>query len=235
VDIVKLLERRKRYPCGSKETNVNEIDYITSELTSNEDVVGIALPTSFLNKKMFGVSTLKKLIFDDWYVLGIYDLSRIFEPYAGVDFNLICLGKKPPENITFSKYEGVSTFVGDRSCVGVAREFGKQVITDEYLLYLHELSSIIKNHEDKFFESKGSIFIAPSKLLDYEHLSVNYYHPDLVENQNKLDQENTVLLSEVAKIIAPKKSGDEMCLLFGPANFTYPIRIDNVKEGKKQM
>lgn len=46
MNIAKLLERRKKYPIGSKTINVNEIDYIMSELESNEDIIGIVLPAS---------------------------------------------------------------------------------------------------------------------------------------------------------------------------------------------
>jgi hypothetical protein len=166
-------------------------------------------------------------------VLGIYDLSKIWEPYTGIDFNLICLGKNKPENISFSKYEGSSTFKENRVHRSVAGEIGKQIITDEYLLYLQELSSIIANHKDKFTKSKGSIFIAPSTLLNHEHLSINYYHPDLIENQNKLDQEKTELLSEVAEILVPRQDGVGKCLVFSPANFSYPIQIEKIKEGKR--
>lgn len=233
MDITKLLERRKRYPIGSKTTNVNEIDYITSELESNEEIIGVALPASFLNRKNSDISTLKELIFDDWHVLGIYDLSKIWDPYTAIDFNLICLGKNKPENIIFSKYEGLKTFAGDRGHRISAGEIGKQVITDEYSLYLQELSDIIANRKDKFVKSKGSIFILPSASLNHEHLSINYYHPDLIENQNKLDQENTELLSEVAEIIVPRQDGIEKCRVFSPVNFAYPIQLEKIKEGKK--
>lgn len=115
----------------------------------------------------------------------------------------------------------------------MAVEIGRQIITDEFSLYLEELSNIIANHNDKFHKSKGSIFIVPSNSFNHEHLSINYYHPDLIENQNKLDQENTKLLSEVAEILIPKQSGVEKCLVLSPSNFSYPIQFEKIKEGKK--
>lgn len=236
MDIFKLLEVRKKYPIGSKTKNVNEIDYIVSQLESKEDVIGIVLPVSFLNRKNSDISTLKELIFDDWHVLGIFDLSKIWAPYSGVDFNLICLGRHKLENIVFSKYEGSSTFSADRNRKSIAGEIGSQIITEEYLLYLEEVSNIIKNCSRKFFKSKGSMFVAPSNLLNHEHLSVNYYHPDLIENQNKLDQESTKLLSEVAEILVPRQQKGaeaEKCLVLSAVNFDYPIRLDKLKKGKK--
>jgi hypothetical protein len=235
MDIAELLERRKKFPIGSKVTNVNEVDYITSELENNDDVIGLVLPASFLNRKNSDISTLKELIFDDWFVLGIYDLSKIWEPFTGIDFNLICLGKNKPENINFSNYEGSYTFKKDQTHSGVMGEIGKQIITDEYSLYIQELSSIIASHKDKLSKSKGTIFITPSASasFNHEHLSIHYYHPDLIENQNKLDQEKTELLSEVAEILVPRQDVTEECLVFSPANFSYPIQIGKIKKGKK--
>lgn len=233
MDITKLLERRKKFPIGSKTTNVNQVDYITSELESNNDVIGIALPVSFLNRKISDIYTLKELIFDDWYVLGIYDLSKIWAPYWAIEFDLICLGKNKPENITFSKYEGSSTFNGDGTYKRSKGEVGKQVITKEYSLYLQEVTCIISQQQDKFIKSKGSIFTASSTLFNQDRLSINYYHPDLIENQKKLDQENTELLSTVAEIIVPHLVGLEKSLVFTPANFSYPIQLEKIKEGNK--
>lgn len=233
MDIIGVLERRKKYPIGSKTANVNEVDYIISETQSDKDTVCIVLPVSFLDKKNSDVSTLKELIFDDWHVSGIYDLSKIWAPYTSIEFNLICLIKNKPTNVSFSKYEGLNTFKGDINHRVAKGELGKQIITDEYDIYLQELSSIIENKKNKFIKSRAYLFVIPYSSLNHNHLSINYYHPELIENQKKLEQETTKILSDVAEILIPQSDRDEKGLVFSSSNFSYPIQINRLKEGKR--
>ena len=232
MDIRKTLEIRKLYPIGSRTTNVNEVDYITSVMESNENIIGLALPLSFLNRRHSDIETLKELIFDDWYISGIYDLSRIWYPYAGLEFNLICLSKTKPDKIRLSKYESSNTYTGTSQSNNKLGMVGKQTISDDYSIYLSELSYIIVGKKETFTEAKASLFSVPYLSLNKDHLSINYYHPDLIENQNKLDQEKTVILSELVDILIPKQDRNKICPIFGPANFNYPIQYNKMREGK---
>ena len=102
MNINKTLELRKNFPLGSKTTNINDVDYITTVFDSDEDIIGLVLPSFFLNRKIKDIKILKELIFDRWYLSGIYDLSSLWHPYTGIQFNLICFSLTKPKTIEIS-------------------------------------------------------------------------------------------------------------------------------------
>jgi hypothetical protein len=233
MDIIGVLERRKKYPIGHKTTNVNDVDYIISETQSDKIIAYIILPVYFLDKNNSDVAKIKNLILENWHVSGIYDLSKIWAPYTNIEFNLICLNKNKPVNVSFSKYKGLNTFKSESTYKFVQGEFGGQIITEEFSLYLQELSNIIESEKNIFIKSRAYLFTIPYSSFNNNHFSINYYEPDLIENQKKLELETTKILSEVAEILVPKSATDEKGFIISPSNYSYPIQINRLKEGKR--
>ena len=191
------------------------------------------MPVYFLDKNNSDVAKIKNLILENWHVSGIYDLSKIWAPYTNIEFNLICLNKNKPVNVSFSKYKGLNTFKSESNYKFVQGEFGEQIITEEFSIYLKEVSNIIENENNRFIKSHAYLFTIPYSSFNNNHFSINYYEPDLIENQKKLELETTKILSEVAEILVPKSDKDEKGFIISPSNYSYPIQIDKLKEGNR--
>ena len=214
MDIYKIIDDRLRYPLASKTENKDDLDYIDHVLSTQENQAGLILGQNTIDRKASNNRLIKELVLSDWYISGIFDLSKLMHPYSGINFSFYWLTKVKPKQVLFSIFKGSETYKDNRRHVNTLEDLVvNRVITLKYEKYLNCLITVIKgislselnqqNCEAEFFE----------RALDdvnFDNLSIRYNSPEMVENRLKLEDEITFPLSEVADILFPRQIKDRI-------------------------
>lgn len=223
INIIKLLEERKKYPISNLRNS--ESTYINEKLSGSDQKIGLILPVMFLHS--IREAEVRRKIFNDWNIYGMFDLAEVWKPVTNVKFILLILQKDKPEYVYFSKYQSKDTFTGkiDYRNTGL---IGKQDITNNYQYYITSLEKTISDeiiNEDK--DKNYKIWKVKSSDVDLTNLQISFYDPDTREALNKLKQEKTKPLKELAEILRPRKLQGANGLVIKTKDFSYPL---NTKE-----
>lgn len=227
VSLLSLIEQRKKYPVNPKDME-SELNYIGSVLDISNSWAAMVLPSAYLLRRQGDIQALRDLIFDDWFLSGVLDLSAIWHPYASLPFVLLILERDKPENVLFSLYLGKKTFAS-HSRVRPTGSIGAQTIEAEYRAYIGLLEKFIETREPPK-SPIAKFFTAESSDIDLDRLHGNYYDPELIEIERKIQLENFVLLSQIAQVLFPRKAKDSTSYILKPKDFQYPLDVQSLSQ-----
>ncbi|MCF6320027.1 MAG: hypothetical protein L3J83_12270, partial [Proteobacteria bacterium] len=227
VRILPLIEQRKNYPVNAKDIET-ELNYFSSVLDSSKSWTALVIPSGFLLRRYGDTQSLKGMIFDDWFISGIFDLSAIWQPYASIPFTLLLLEHERPKSVLFSLYTGTKTF-SSRARQPQTGVIGPQTIEAEYSAYINKLETFIKTRKPPQ-ASNAKFFTANFDDLDLDRLHGNYYDPELIETERKIQQETFAPLSQVAQVLIPRKGESGEAYVLKPKDFRYPINIKSLAQ-----
>ncbi len=224
--IIEIIENRKKYLLINREKY--EKDYVFEKLNQKKEVIGLALTTGFL--QTYKNKELKKDIFKKWQIVGIFDIGSIGNPFSSVKFNLLVLQKKKPKEVLFTEYLSENTFISNKKGNLLYEKIGEQVITKDFERYIKNLETIIRG---KVPENKENFKFWKIKFseLNLDNLRSNFYDPDLVKNEKKLEKEETDILENLVDIIKPKKLKDKKeGFIIKTKDFKYPLEKFKLKK-----
>jgi len=228
--IIKLIKERLQYPIN----NDFEIflDYFEHKTNNKKDEIEIIVPKNYLSRNSKDIKSFKKVLFGKWNLKGTIDLSTLFNPYTKVKFDLLVFSKTENEKIYISKYLGDNTFKlnSDIDLTGEIK-FHNFNIHKEFEEYLKDIEEWFSLDEQLNVRNANNFFVSKTKI-DFENLTPNYYLPRYMKNLKKLDNEDTLPLSKVAKIITSKKKSVEKNKCIKTTDFNYPFNYDRVKESE---
>lgn len=225
IKISELLDKRKRYPLSNIKNS--EEKYINEQLLEENKEIGLILPLAFFHSMR--EAGLRKKIFREWKVAGLFALAEIWRPFTNVKFVLLILQKNQPEYVYISEYKSKDTFTGkfNYKNYGVLEE---QKITNNYQQYLTQLEEVCETGKINHSES-GTFRIWKIKYseLDLNNLHIGFYDPEPRDALSILKQEKTKPLKELADILRPRKV-QEKGLVVKTKNFTYPLIRNELSE-----
>jgi hypothetical protein len=224
MNILKIIEERQQYPLRNNKNS--EMDYVFDRLSQKSEKVGLVLPVGFFQTHKD--KDLRKLIFEEWHVVGVFDLGAIWGQWTSVCFNLLVLQKKKPEHVFFSQYLSKDTFVFNKKKVSKFEEIENHTPTKDFADYIKQIESLLNGGS---MEKTDNYRLWKTSFadIDTEKLQSQFNDPELIENEKKLAQEKTDLLSNLADILKPRKLKDASeGLIVKTKDFKYPLCSDQL-------
>lgn len=207
MDVFKLIDERLSFIEGLVDSKCNDFDYTEFSLEGSPVDAGIIQTKGKLNWSHSSAALIRELILSEWHIAGIFDLSSLLSPFSSAQCCFYFLKREKPKKVFFSVYESDRCYTGKFDSKADLTEVVKnRRITEEYKSYLKSVNLIINNGDieqvDK--EVKASFFEHPYEMLNLNHLTIDYYRPESIENRKKLEEEITETLENLADIIIPK-------------------------------
>jgi len=225
-EILNLITERRKYPVRDQE---EELNYIADKLNDEETEIKLILPPKFFISSNKQFHDLKKLVFENWYVVGIFDIGPVYLPVLNVNFSMMVLRKSIPVDVFLGRYSGTDIF--DRKMLrSIEQSIDSTIVTKMFSKYVGAIeetmhTSIIPKKQESF-----NIYKVLYIDFNYSELYTRYYDLDLVDNEKKLQQENIDLLKNLADVISPHKIIDQEQYVLRCSDFKYPINFKNVKK-----
>lgn len=205
----------------------SEMDYVFDRLSSQDTQVALVLPIGFFQR--YQEKDLRTMIFEEWKVVWIFDVSTIFHPFTGVMFNLLIVSKEEPKEVYFSKYLWEDTFIWVWNYTGRSSNLqNKQEVTNKYAEYIKNIEELLV-WKDISWAKNIKLWQTPYIELDYDKLQTSFYEPELVANDKKLQEEHTETLESMVDILKPRreKTLDEW-LIIKTKDFKYPLNLSSL-------
>ena len=213
--------QRRNYPILGLNQD-SEIKYADEVLKTSESVALLMFPVGVLIGSSRQTQQLRGILFDNWNIAGIFDIGSIFEPATAMRFSLVLLTKQKKPRVYFGTFSGKlfsSTPKRDFK-IGVLGEFATS--SSEFRSYTDSIDAIIGNGGLPQSTSSYRFFSIEAKSFNKEHLNIEYYNPDLVENEEWIRNEKWVSLSSVAEVYLPRSTQSPARNLY-PKFFSYPL------------
>lgn len=207
MNIFKLIDQRLSFVEGLVDTKCNDFDYTEIALEGNSADAGIIQTKGKLNWSQSSAVLIREVVLSEWHIAGIFDLSALLSPFSSIQCYFYYLTREKPEKVVFSIYESDMCYTGRfKSKDDLTEVIKNRQITEEYKSYLDAINLVINEDNLKLIDTKlgDHFFERPYEMLNLDHLSIDYYKPESIENRKKLEEENTKTLQELADIITPK-------------------------------
>ncbi|MBN1454524.1 MAG: restriction endonuclease subunit S [Anaerolineales bacterium] len=213
--------QRRNYPILGIHQD-SEIKYAEEVLKVSEGVALLMFPVGVLIGSSRLAHQLRGIMFDDWNIVGIFDIGSIFEPATTIRFSLVILTKQKNPEVYFGTFSGnVFSSIPRHDCeIGILGEFPKP--SSEFKSYIDSIDAIIEKGDLPKSTSSYRFFSVKAKSFDKEHLNIEYYNPDLVANEKWIRSEKWVSLSSVAEVYMPRSTQNPARNLY-PKFFSYPL------------
>ena len=219
--VIEAILQRRSYPVMGLHQD-SEKRYATEVLEKSEHTALLIFPACVLIGSSKQTQHLRDILFNKWNVTGIFDVGSIFEPATAIRFSLLLLTKQTKPKVYFGTFAGniFSHKLKRDYKIGVLGEFPAPSF--EFKSYIESIDSIVENGDLPSSNSSYKFSFVETKSFDKEHLNVEYYNPDLVENEEWILRENWVSLSSVAEVYLPRSTQTPARNLY-PKFFSYPL------------
>lgn len=224
ISVLDVIKQRRNFPIlGLRQDS--EVKYAQTVLKSSENIALLMFPVGVLIGSSRQSQQLRNLIFENWNVIGIFDIGSIFEPTTGIRFSLISLTRQKVAKVYFGNFLGrIFSSIPKRDFKSDnVRELPP--ITSEFDSYLISIESLIVNQNAPKSASFCKFFFVDEKAFDKERLDIEYYNPELVENEEWIRSEKWALLSSVAEVYLPRSTQKPARNLYSKY-FSYPLTKD---------
>ena len=221
VDVLQAVIERRKYPVWGNSIE-SEIRYATDILNTSSDRALLVFPSVVLNRPRSQTFQLRELIFSSWKVAGIFDVGKVFQPEASIEFSVLCVQRTARAKVHFGVFIGrIFTVYPKRlrrdGSLGqlppISESYRKYITSIEQLIATDILPQTQKDF--KFYEVEATKF-------DDAQLNTQFYDPDLTENEEKIRREKWGRLEEIADILLPRPLNKPAKLLT-PKDFEYPF------------
>ena len=219
--VMETILQRRSYPAVGLHQD-SEIRYSKEVLERSENVALLIFPVGVLISSSRQTQQLRNIMFDNWDVAGIFDIGSIFEPATAIRFSLVWLTKQKFSKVNFGTFSGklFSSTYKHNVGIGVLGEFPTP--SSEFRSYVHSIDTVIDNGDLPNSTPFYRFFSVESKSFDNNHLNIEYYNPDLVENEEWIRSEKWVSLSSVAEVFLPHSTQKPARNLYSKF-FGYPL------------
>lgn len=208
MDVFKLIDERLSFIEGLIDSKCNDFDYTEFALESSSEGAGLIQVKDRLNRNIVNAKFLREIVLSEWYIAGIFDLSTLLSPFSAIQCYFYYLTREKPDRILFSVYESDSCYTGKfDSNVDITEVLKNRRITEKFENYLRSVNLVVNNGDIAKVSKdvKASFFEHEYEVLDLNHLTIDYYRPESIENRKKLQEEITETLDNLADIIIPKR------------------------------
>lgn len=213
--------QRRNYPILGLHQD-SEIRYAKEVLEKLENTALLIFPVGVLIGLSRQSEQLRKTMFENWNIAGIFDIGSIFEPTTTIRFSLVSLTKLKIRNVMFGVFTGelFSSTPRHDVRIGILGEFPTP--SSEFKSYIESIDAAVENGVLPASTTFYRFFSVESNSFDKEHLNIEYYNPDLVENEELIRKEKWISLSSVAEIYSPRSTQNPARNLY-PKFFSYPL------------
>ncbi|WP_105618620.1 DUF4145 domain-containing protein [Vallitalea okinawensis] len=229
INIFKIVEERSKVPIRNVKNDIDQIEYISKKIESNDNQIHFIVPNNFFLSSAISIKLLKDKLFSKYYLTGIYDLDKLYSPNTGIQFSLFHFSKEKNKEVRFLKLSNKKQLVTNY----------RDNIKDRGILDISKFSNWYKEHLSQVeqFSNNSNIELSDRLIIFYEKnediqkdkLYLDYYLPEYRENRRKLDQEEIVLLKDIADVITPrrKQKCDRSRQLL-VKDFEYPLKYEEL-------
>ena len=221
VNVLQAIIERRRYPVFGNSVE-SELRYATDILNTSSDKVLLVFPSAILNKSRSQTLFLRELIFGNWKVAGIFDVGKVFEPEASIDFSVLFVQRVEPNNVSFGVFNGRTFATHPRR----SRQDGSlgemPPISESYRQFITSIEQLIETGILPQAQNDFRFYQVDAMNFDDVQLNARFYDPDLTENEERIRSEKWVLLEEIADVLVPKPLNVPARLLT-LKSFAYPF------------
>jgi hypothetical protein len=211
-----------KYPILVK-TNEQEIAYLNDVSNSGDDKTVLIFPKAVLNSTQKQNIQLQEMIFKSWNIAGIFDLGKILEPEAWIEFSMLLVQKAQPTKIKFGIFNGVVYGTRRKRQLKIGVFFVElPPVSEGFQKYTNSIQQILETDETPLSGKDFIFYETDSKELNNSQLTPLFYRPDLVENEKNIRSEKWMKLSEIAEILVPRPVNQPTKTL-SVKDFQYPF------------
>jgi hypothetical protein len=224
VSVLDAIKQRRNFPILGLHQD-SEVKYAQTVLKLSENIALLMFPVGVLIGSSRQSQQLRNIIFENWNVTGIFDIGSMFEPATGIRFSLVFLTRQKTAKVYFGNFLGrIFSSIPKRDFK--SGNFGElPPITPEFDSYLISIESLIVNQNMPESTSSYKFFSVDEKVFDKERLDIEYYNPELVENEEWIRSEKWASLSSVAEVYLPRSTQKPARNLYSKY-FNYPLTKD---------
>jgi|SRR5690554_406336 len=225
--ITKLISNRISFPFGDRTQNKNDIDYILSNINNNSDSILLILPSHYFQKGIREVKEIRNLILENHFLYGIFGLGKLLFPFSSIDFSIFIFNKKELNYFKIINHPKCKVCVSGTKVTDL-NSLNKRKLTQSYIEHLTFVEAVLGNEG---LESE-KLYKVPYNDLSENKIYINYYLPENKVILDKLANEKTISLIDLAEIYKPILENKEGKVI-GIRNFKYPLSIDKLLLSKK--
>lgn len=227
MNVLDLLEKRAEYPLIPRETDL----WVSELAMSNDENVSIITTENAFRVTKRNENYLNSF-FEKYNLKAMFDLQNPFAN-TGVKMFLYVFTKCNCSKIKYGIYKHRIRTKSKRS-----NKSGTFLLPDEYpetyFKFFDNVEKFVNGNtcpNDTDYQEFGYI---KAELRNKSDWNPGKYNKRTLNVKKALKKEKTLLLSEIASIISPKRVGGEKlpnsCL--SPSNWTYPIDYSKLKDGE---
>lgn len=220
-DILQAINYRMKYPILIK-SNEQEIAYLNDVNNSRDDKTFLVFPKAVLNSAQKQNIQLQEMIFENWKIAGIFDMGKLLEPEASIEFSMLLIQKAQPAKIRFGIFNGVVSSVRRKRQPTNGVFIGIPPLSEGFQKYIDSIQKILETNEAPLSGKDFIFYEIDSKEFNSNQLNAQFYRPDFVENEAKIRSEEWIKLSEIAEIFIPRQ-GSQQARILAVKDFEYPF------------
>ncbi|MDP1545266.1 MAG: restriction endonuclease subunit S [Anaerolineales bacterium] len=202
-DILQAINRRMKYPILVK-SNEQEIAYLNDISSSGGDKTVLVFPKVVLSSTQKQNIQLQEMIFKNWKIAGVFDIGKILEPEASIEFSMLLVQKTQPTKIRFGIFNGVVTGTRRRKQFTSGIFIKMPPLSEGFQKYTNSIQQILETDEAPLSGKDFIFYEVDEKEFNRSQLNARFYRPDLVENEANIRNEKWVRLNEIAQILTPR-------------------------------
>lgn len=232
INIFKIIEERGKIPIRRLKNDSDQLEYILRKLKSNEDDIFFIVPDKYFLSFSSDIQSLREKLFEKYNLAGVYDMNRLYLN-IGIYFSLFHFSKKNVKKVKFVKSNNNDMPTCNFGNKGYL-ELQESSFCAQYREYIVKIEKICNGKTLK--DSVGiTIFSEKYANIQKNRIYLDYYLPEFQQNRAKLQNEEVVLLRDIAEVITPKRqhetdNGDFKQLYV--KNFKYPLEYDELSIAK---
>lgn len=218
-NIQKLFEQRKSFAITSKSDEM-----IDDVLEKNTDRFFIITPEGQLLKY------LKNGMLKSYYITATFDMNTVFSPSTQVHFNIYIFSKKEPKMIKIGRYLDDLKFVKKQKTNSKSSEFiTTEDLPNQYADYCFKIEQWVNKGITPDDTEYYDFNLVPVNSFDTKKPYLRKYTKQAIAIQNKIKNEKTVQLDEVAKILRSNKTNCENHKAIYYGDCSYPLNKQNIR------
>ena len=201
--ILQAINHRIEYPILVK-SNEQEIAYLNDVSSNGDDKTFLIFPKVVLNSTQKQHLQLQEMIFKSWKIAGIFDLGKILELEASIEFSMLLVQKTQSTKIRFGIFNG-TVYSNPRKKQLKNGIFSVKLppVSGGFQKYTDSIQQILETDETPVSGKDFIFYETDSEELNNNKLTPLFYRPDLVESEKNIRSEKWMKLSEIAEIFVP--------------------------------